>query len=108
MNYLVHYNHYERLNKLINEQKPLESTFNRYQRGQEIGELFTIDDALNLLGDNKNKAFPIFRQPNKTHNTSTLCTVHINFETLQLCIYECNPKDSNQPSIVYNLKDLFV
>jgi hypothetical protein len=109
LNYLVHYNHYERLNKLIIQQKSLESTYNRWKRGQEFGEIFTINDAIRLLGDNENESFPIFRVPNKTDSGSvTLCTAHFNFHTLQLLIYYHNPKDNNQPSFIYNLIDLFI
>ncbi len=108
-NYLVHYNHYERLNKLIIQQKSLDSTYSRWKRGQEIGEIFTIHDAICLLGDNENKSFPIFRVPSKTDSNSvTLCTAHFNFHTLQLEIYQDNPKENNQPSLIYNLVDLFV
>ncbi|CAF2700967.1 unnamed protein product [Rotaria sp. Silwood2] len=108
LNYLVHYNHYEYLNKVIIEQKPLSSTFSRWKRGQELGELFTNNDAINLLGDNENETFPIFRVSNQTDVDSsvTLCTAHFNFHTLQLSIYEHNPKDNNQPSFIYNLINL--
>ena len=37
LNYLLHYNHYERLNKIIPEQQSLESSFDRWKRGQEFG-----------------------------------------------------------------------
>ncbi|CAF2854471.1 unnamed protein product [Rotaria sp. Silwood2] len=108
LNYLVHYNHYEYLNKVIIEQKPLSSTLSRWKRGQELGELFTNNDAINLLGDNENETFPIFRVSNQTDVDSsvTLCTAHFNFHTLQLSIYEHNPKDNNQPSFIYNLINL--
>lgn len=106
-NYLVHYNHYERLNKFIIQQKSLDSTYSRWKRGQEIGELFTIDDALNLLGDDENKAFPLFRIPSQTDtNSVTLCTAYFNFHTLQLFVYQHNPKHNNQPSLIYNLANL--
>jgi hypothetical protein len=105
----VHYNHYERLNKLIVQQKSLDSTYSRSKRGQEIGELFTVDDAIRLLGDNENESFPIFRVPSKTDSNSvTLCTAHFNFLTLQLEIYQHNPKDKTQPSLIYNLANLLV
>jgi len=108
-NYLIHYNHYERLNKLIIQQKSLESTYSRCKRGQEFGEIFTINDALRLLGDNENESFPIFRVPNKTDvNSVTLCTAHFNFHTLELLIYQHNPKDNNQHPFIYNLINLFV
>ncbi|CAF3661907.1 unnamed protein product [Rotaria sordida] len=107
LNYLVHYNHYERLNKVIIEQKSLQSTHSRWRRGQEFGELFTINDAINLLGDNENESFPIFRNSSKIDDTLTLCTVHFNFNTSQLLIYQHNPKYNNQPSFIYNLTDLF-
>ncbi|CAF4200734.1 unnamed protein product, partial [Rotaria magnacalcarata] len=51
LNFLIHYNHYERLNDVIIQQKALESSYSRWRRGQEIGEILTIDDALSLLGD---------------------------------------------------------
>jgi len=108
-NYFIHYNHYERLNNVIIQQKALESTYNRWKRGQELGEIFTIKDAMCLLGDSKNELFPIFRVPNRTDvNSVTLCTVHINFLTLELIVYQNNPKDNNQPAFIYNLADLFV
>ncbi|CAF1397159.1 unnamed protein product [Adineta steineri] len=106
-NYLVHYNHYERLNQVIIQQKSLDSTYNRWKRGQEFGEIFTIDDALRLLGDNENESFPIFRIPSSTdQNSVTLCTAYFNFHTLQLLIYQHNPKDNTEPSFTYNLMDL--
>jgi len=108
LNYLVHYNHYERLDNVINQQKALESTYSRWKRGQELGEIRNIDDAIRLLGDNKNELFPIFRVPNRTDvNSVTLCTVHINFLTSELMIYQHNPKDNTQPSFIYNLSGLF-
>lgn len=108
-NYLIHYNHYQRLNNIINQQKTLESTYQRSKRGQEFGEIFTINDALSLLGDNENKFYPIFRCPNDIdHSTVTLSTVHINFNTLQFIVYENNPKDNNRPIFIYNLKDLLI
>jgi hypothetical protein len=109
VNYFIHYNHYQRLDNVIIQQKSLESTYSRWQRGQELGEIFTIKDAISLLGDNENKLFPIFRVPNQTDvNSVTLCTVHINFLTLELLIYQQNPKENNQPAFIYNLADLFV
>lgn len=108
-NFLIHYNHYERLNDVIIQQKSLESTYSRWKRGQELGEICTINDAICLLGDNKNELFPIFRVPNRTDvNSVTLCTVHINFLTLQLTIYQQNPKENNDPALIYNLADLFI
>ncbi len=108
VNYLVHYNHYERLNKVIIQQKSLESTYSRWRRGQEFGEIFTINDAMRLLGDTENESFPIFRVPSKTDaNSVTLCTAHFNFLTLQLLVYHHNPKDNNNPSFIYKLIDLF-
>ncbi len=105
----MHYNHYERLNKLIIQQKSLESTYSRWKRGQEFGEIFTINDAMRLLGDTENSSFPIFRISNETDvNSVTLCTAHFNFHALQLLIYQHNPKVDNQPSFIYNLSDLFV
>jgi hypothetical protein len=105
----VHYNHYDRLNKLIVQQKALESTRNRAQRGGELGEIFTVDDAMRLLGDRENEAFPIFRMPSKTDaNSATLCTAHFDFHALQLAVYDHNPKENREPTFVYNLTDLFV
>jgi hypothetical protein len=107
-NYLVHYNHYERLHKIIIQQKSLDSTYSRWKRGQEIGEIFTINDAMRLLGDNENKSYPIFRISGETDSTSvTLCTAHFDFHSLQLFVYQHNPKENNQPSFIYNLTDLF-
>jgi hypothetical protein len=108
-NYLIHYNHYERLNNVIIQQKSLESTYSRFRRGQELGEISNINDALNLLGDTENKLFPIFRVANRTDvNSATLCTVHINFLTLEFILYQQNPKEKNQSVFTYNLADLFV
>jgi hypothetical protein len=108
-NYLIHYNHYERLDNVIVQQKALQSTYSRWQRGQELGDITNIDDAIRLLGDNGNELFPIFRVPNRTDaNSVTLCTVHINFRTLQLIVYQHNPKENNQPTLIYNLADLFL
>jgi len=108
-NYLIHYNHYERLDNVIIQQKALESTYSRWKRGQELGEISTINDAMTLLGDTQNALFPIFRVPNKIDlNSVTLCTVHINFLTLQLFIYQQNPKENNEPAFIYNLADLFL
>ena len=107
MNYLVHYNHYERLDRLIVQQKPLDSTHQRWKRGQELGELFTIHDAMLLLGDSKNEAFPIFRVPSTTDaNSVTLCTAHFDFHRLQLLIYQQNPRENNEPSFAYDLSAL--
>ncbi|CAF0727730.1 unnamed protein product [Adineta ricciae] len=109
LNYLVHYNHYERLHKVIIQQKSLDSTYNRWKRGQEFGEIFTIDDAFRLLGDNENPSFPIFRIPSETDaNSVTLCTAHFNFLTFELLVYQHNPKDNSSPSFVYNLNDLCI
>lgn len=108
-NYLLHYNHYERLNDVIVQQKALNSTYSRWRRGEELGEMVHINDALSLLGDHENEAFPIFRVPNQTDvNSVTLCTVHFNFRTLEMFIYLHNPKDNPQPNIRYNLADLFL
>lgn len=109
LNYLIHYNHYERLSDVIVQQKSLSSTYSRWKRGEELGEIFNIPDAIALLGDNQNESFPIFRIPNQTDvNSVTLCTVHMNFLTLELLIYQQNPKENNQPALIYNLADLFV
>ncbi|CAF3316872.1 unnamed protein product [Rotaria socialis] len=108
LNYFVHYNHYERLNEVIIEQKSLGSTHTRSKRGQELGQISTISDALDLLGDTKNEAYAIFRTLEKNRNACTLCTAHFNFQTLHLSIYESNPKTTHQPSIIYNLNDLFI
>ncbi|CAF1119911.1 unnamed protein product [Adineta steineri] len=108
-NYLIHYNHYERLDKVINQQKALQSSHSRWQRGQELGEIFNSKDAICLLGDYENEAFPIFRSSNQSDVKSrTLCTIHINFLTKELILYQHNPKENNEPSLTYNLADLFV
>jgi hypothetical protein len=97
------------LNNVVIQQKMLDSSYSRWKRGQELGEIFHINDAICLLGDEKNESFPIFRISNRTDvNSVTLCTAHINFLTLELIIYQHNPKENNQPSLVYNLVNLFV
>ena len=64
---------------------------------------------MRLLGDHENEAFPIFRVPNETDVKSvTLCTAHINFLTLQFMIFQQNPKDNHEPTLIYNLAELFV
>lgn len=46
--------------------------------------------------------------PSKTDSNSvTLCTAHFNFHTLELSIYQHNPKDETQNLFIYNLVDLF-
>ncbi|CAF1202047.1 unnamed protein product [Rotaria sordida] len=107
-NYLIHYNHYERLHNVIAQQKQLESSYTRWKRGRELGEMFTIHDAIYLLGDDQNLKFPIFRVRNagEDANAVTLCTAHINFLTLELTIYESNPKENDQPTLIYNLTKL--
>lgn len=106
-NFLIHYNHYERLNDVIVQQKSLVSSYSRSKRGEEFGEIFTIDDALRLLGDHENEAFPIFRVANRTDfNSVTLCSVHIDFRTFEMLIYENNPKDNPQAPVYYKLVDL--
>ena len=108
-NYLIHYNHYERLDNVIIQQKALESTYSRWKRGRELGEISNTTDAIRLLGDHQNPLFPIFRVPNQTDaNSVTLCTVHINFLTLEMLVYQQNPKENNQPAFIYNLADLFL
>ncbi|CAF4015347.1 unnamed protein product, partial [Rotaria sordida] len=73
LNYLLHYNHYDRLQGLIVERPGLLSSRNRAQRGLEFGEIRTEKDALTLLGDRANKQFPIFMIPDMdTNNTATL------------------------------------
>ncbi|CAF3656872.1 unnamed protein product [Rotaria sp. Silwood1] len=108
LNYLLHYNHYERLDNVIPQQKALESSYTRGKRGKELGEMFTINDAIRLLGDDENEKFPIFRlQSEETDTTAvTLCTIHINFLTLELTLYENNPKKDNQPTLIYNLTQI--
>lgn len=109
VNYLIHYNHYERLDDVIIQQKALQSTYSRWQRGQELGEICTINDAMMLLGDTHNESFPIFRVPSQTDmNSVTLCTAHMNFLTLELLIYQHNPKENHPPALIYNLADLFL
>ncbi|CAF3015262.1 unnamed protein product [Rotaria sp. Silwood2] len=108
LNYLVHYNHYERLDNVVSQLKSLESSYTRWKRGQELGEIFTTQDAIRLLGDDQNEKFSIFRaQEEETDVTAvTLCTIHINFLTLELTVYEHNPKKNNQPAYIYNLAEL--
>lgn len=108
LNYLIHYNHYERLNGLIIEQKSLKSSHSRWKRGQEFGEIRTVDEAFELLGDQQNKEFPIFRTSNESDvNSCTLCTVHIDLRASEFIVYEVNPKTSRQPSFVYKFAQLF-
>ncbi|CAF3079823.1 unnamed protein product [Rotaria socialis] len=107
LNYLNHFNHYDRSNGLIVEREPLFWSRNRAQRALEIGEIFTLKDALYLLGDRTNEKFPIFFMGGTTDiNLATLCTAHFNFHTRQLSIYRNNPKDNNTPRLIYNLDDL--
>lgn len=108
-NFLIHYNHYERLNNVIAEQKSLTSSFSRMKRGKDFGEISTIDDALNLLGDYKNADFPIFRVANRTDvNSATLCSIHIDFRTFEMLIYEKNPKETRQADLRYKLVEIFL
>jgi hypothetical protein len=93
---------------VIDEQKPLGSTRARAQRGLELGEMHTVEDAVHLLGDQANKVFPIFCAPDKTgFNLTTLCTAHFNFHTFQLIIYHDNPKGQTKPTLVYDLAELW-
>ncbi|CAF3952968.1 unnamed protein product, partial [Rotaria sordida] len=108
LNYLLHYNHYDRLQGLIVERPGLLSTRNRARRGLEFGEIRTEKDALTLLGDRTDKQFPIFMIPETdASSAATLCTVHFNFHTYQLIIYRNNPKDNSEPQLEYNLADLW-
>ncbi|CAF4019045.1 unnamed protein product, partial [Rotaria magnacalcarata] len=107
LNYLNHFNHYDRSNGFIVEREPLFWSRNRAQRALEIGEICTLKDALYLLGDRTNEKFPIFFMGGTTDiNLATLCTAHFNFHTRQLSIYRNNPKDNNTPRLIYNLDDL--
>ncbi|CAF1555887.1 unnamed protein product [Rotaria sp. Silwood1] len=108
LNYLLHYNHYERLQGSIVERAALLSSRNRARRGLEFGEIRTEKDALTLLGDQADEKFPIFIIPETNeNNAATLCTVHFNFHTYQLIIYRNNPKDNSEPHLVYNLANLW-
>lgn len=108
-NFLIHYNHYERLDNVIVQQKSLTSSYSRWKRGEEIGEIVNVDDALRLLGDHENEAFPIFRVANHSDvNSATLCSVHLNFRTFEMLIYENNPKDNPRADLHYKLVDLFL
>ena len=108
LNYLVHYNHYERLDDVIVQQKALESSRSRWTRGQTLGEINNIDDAIQLLGDDENPQYPIFRSVKKKEsNSCTLCTAHIDFRQSKLIIYEANPKETNQALSIFDIKNLF-
>jgi hypothetical protein len=109
LNYLVHCNHYQQLGHVISEQQSLQSSHNREKRSHEYGEIFNISDAKNLLGDQENRSFPIFRFASETDvNTVTLCTAHFDFHSSQLLIYEDNPKENNQAAFIYNLSELVI
>ncbi|CAF2562125.1 unnamed protein product [Rotaria sp. Silwood2] len=107
LNYLNHFNHYERSDGSIVEREPLLWSRNRALRALEIGEIYTVKDALYLLGDRVDEKFPIFFIGGTTEiNLATLCTAHFNFHTRQLSIYRNNPKNNSEPQLVYNLDDL--
>ncbi|CAF1058319.1 unnamed protein product [Rotaria sordida] len=107
LNYLNHFNHYERSDESIVEREPLLWSRNRARRALEIGEICTVKDALDLLGGTTDEKYPIFFVGGTTEiNLATLCTAHFNFHTRQLSIYRDNPKDNSEPQLVYNLDDL--
>ena len=107
MNYLNHFNHYERCNGLIVERETLLWSRNRGRRSLEIGEIRTVDEAMNLLGDRTDEKYPIFFVGGTTEvNLATLCTVHFNLHTRQLSIYRDNPMSQKDPKLVFNLDDL--
>ncbi|CAF0980377.1 unnamed protein product [Rotaria sp. Silwood1] len=107
-NYLVHYNHYQRLHKLVVERKALSLTRARERRGLELGEIHTANDALILLGDQTDENYPIFCDPTKVDsNLATLCTVRFKFSTHQLIIYRSNPKENRDPLFAYDLAQLW-
>ncbi|CAF1288173.1 unnamed protein product [Rotaria sordida] len=107
LNYLNHFNHYERSDGSIVEREPLLWSRNRARRALEIGEICTVKDALDLLGDTTDEKYPIFFVGGTTEiNLATLYTAHFNFHTRQLSIYRDNPKDNSEPQLVYNLDDL--
>ena len=107
LNYLVHFNHFERSDGTIDERKPLLWSRYRARRGRELGEIRDLKDAFHLLGDRADEKFPIFFIGGTTEiNLATLCTVHFNFQTHQLSIYRNNPKENNEPWLIYNLDDL--
>ncbi|CAF2713882.1 unnamed protein product [Rotaria sp. Silwood2] len=107
-NYLVHYNHYQRLHELVVERQPLSLTRAREQRGLELGEIHNVNDALVLLGDQTDENYPIFCVPTKTDlNLATLCTIRFKFLTHQLIIYRSNPNENRDPLLTYNLAELW-
>ncbi|CAF1370272.1 unnamed protein product [Rotaria sp. Silwood1] len=107
LNYLNHFNHYERSDGSIVEREPLLWSRYRARRALEIGEIHTVKDALYLLGDRVDEKYPIFFIGGTTEiNLATLCTAHFNFHTRQLSIYRNNPKDNSEPQLIFNLDDL--
>lgn len=109
INYLNHFNHYDRSNGLVVEREPLLWSRNRARRALEIGEIHTVRDALYLLGDRADETYPIFFIGGTTEiNLATLCTAHFNFHTRQLIIYRNNPKECKEPQLIYNLDDLLL
>lgn len=109
LNFLTHYNHFERCDGSIVERETLLWSRNRGRRGLEIGEMHTVKDALYLLGDRADEKYPIFFVGGTTEiNLATLCTAHFDFHTRQLYIYRNNPRENTEPKLVYNLDNLLL
>ncbi|CAF1651007.1 unnamed protein product, partial [Didymodactylos carnosus] len=103
LNYYEHFNHYVRIQ--LDEQSPLQSSKDRELRGQQFGEIRTVNEAKQLLGDDENKDYPIYRKQDSVDGVATLCTAHFDLLAAKLYVYKNNLK-SSLPTIEFDLNSL--
>ena len=77
------------------------SSVHRTARFNQFTKIETEEQVLALLGDTYDKEFPIYRQPTKTDDASTVATVLFNLITRKVTVYNKNPKTS-QPIHHFN------
>ena len=80
----------------------------RAKRASEFDDIKTLDQALELLGDEKYQSIhPIYRRASTGQtNTVTLCTAVIDLNKSMLYVYDDNPKLISLPFFQFDLNTL--
>jgi hypothetical protein len=98
----VHFNMYEHITV---PQKTDESSVHRMLRAKELPQPTTTDGIRTILGDTKDKEYPLYRNGAPPDTISTDATAVFDLEIGEMMVYLDNPKES-QPLMRLHMNDI--
>ncbi|XP_035826864.1 uncharacterized protein LOC101856037 isoform X2 [Aplysia californica] len=100
----LHFNSIKHLKNLMSAGIPNPSSITRTQVAEKFPPVTTRQDALKLLGDERDKLYPIFRSDRPTDHSETVFTTMVEPLRNRVEVYQGNPSlPGAQPFMYFNI-----